>query len=101
MPCLRSRHEVEVFFTQLGVPTQAGKLALKREDALNCELGDLTLRHCGRCGHIWNSSLDLGKLGFDANYNISLYYSATYREYVVRCIERLKSRYRLAGQSRS
>jgi SAM-dependent methyltransferase len=67
--------------------------------ALECERGDLTLRHCRSCSHIWNQSLDPTKLGFDENYNISLYHSPVYRGYVERSIARLNSRYQLRGKT--
>jgi SAM-dependent methyltransferase len=88
-----------LFFSQHGVPTQAGYLAPTRSQALNCELGDITLLHCPSCGHIWNSSFDPNKLGFDPNYDFSQYYSAVYRDYITGSIERLTSRYELSGKT--
>jgi SAM-dependent methyltransferase len=91
--------QTQSFFSQLGVPTQAGYLAPTRSQSLNCELGDITLEHCRICGHVWNSSFDPNKLGFDPNYDFSQYHSATYRDYVRGSIERLKSRYKLTGKT--
>jgi hypothetical protein len=91
--------EVHSFFSQWSVPCGAGYLAPTRSLALQCELGDITLQHCRVCGHIWNSSFDPDKLGFDAEYDFSQYYSAAYRDYITRSIERLKSRYGLAGKT--
>lgn len=92
----RDTHE---FFCQYDVPTQCGYLASTREQALRAPLGDITLRHCKSCSHVWNSSFDPDRLGFDSNYDFSQYYSPTYRAYVERVIERLKSRYGLEGKT--
>jgi hypothetical protein len=86
------------FFCQGNVPTQCGHLALTRQQALEAPVGDITLRHCRACGHVWNSSFDPDKVGFSPDYDLSQYYSPTYRDYVVQAIERLKSRYHLEGK---
>ncbi len=99
-PCpVCASNDNHCFFAQYDVPTQAGRLAATREMALQCELGDLTLRHCPTCSHIWNHSLDPTKLGFDEKYDISLYHSPVYRDYVKQSVERLNSRYHLHGKT--
>ncbi len=45
-------------------------------------VGDITLRHCRACAHIWNSSFDPSKMRFDTEYDFSQYHSPAYREYV-------------------
>jgi SAM-dependent methyltransferase len=91
--------EIHPFFSQQSVPCRAGYLAPTFSLALQCELGDIILQHCRVCGHIWNSSFDPDKLGFDADYDFSQYYSAVYRDYIAGSIERLNSRYGLAGKT--
>ncbi|MGB8477017.1 MAG: class I SAM-dependent methyltransferase [Candidatus Acidiferrum sp.] len=81
------------------MPTQIGYLAPTRLQALNCELGDITLELCRNCGHVWNSSLDPGKIALGPDYDSSEYYSDTYREYVSSSIDRLESRYKLTGKT--
>jgi SAM-dependent methyltransferase len=95
--CNSSR--IHRFFSQQGVPTQAGYLAPTRAQALCCALGDIMLEHCRACGHIWNSAFDPAKLGFDPDYDFSQYHSPLYRDYIGGAIERLKSRYGLAGKT--
>ncbi len=85
-------------FSQHGVPTQAGFLARTRAQALEAAVGDITLQHCRSCSHIWNSSFDPDKVGFDPDYDLSQYHSAAYRDYITGSIERLISRYGLIGK---
>lgn len=87
------------FFTQHDVPTQCGQLAATREQALRAPLGDITLRYCGSCGHVWNSSFDPDRVGFDPDYDLSQYHSPSYRAYVAGAINRLKTRYGLEGKT--
>jgi SAM-dependent methyltransferase len=82
-----------LFFSQRHVPTQCGYLATSRHEAMRCELGDIILRHCASCGHVWNSAFDPGKLRFDSEYDFSQYHSEAYRSYVQNSIQRLKTRY--------
>jgi branched-chain amino acid aminotransferase len=97
-PVCESR-QTHLFFSQHGVPAQVGYLAPTHAQALECVLGDITLQHCRSCAHVWNSSFDPGKLGFDPNYDFSQYYSPAYRDYIAGSIERLKSRYNLTGKT--
>jgi SAM-dependent methyltransferase len=91
--------QTHLFFSQYGVPTQAGYLAPDRGQALRCQLGDITLQHCRACAHVWNSSFDPARLAFDQHYDFSQYYSARYRDYVTGSLERLQSRYGLLGKT--
>ncbi len=94
-----SGSDTNEFFCQYKVPTQCGYLAPTREQALNAPVGDITLRHCRTCSHVWNSAFDPDRLGFNSDYDFSQYYSPTYRGYVESVIERLKSRYDLNGKT--
>lgn len=87
------------FFSQHDVPVQCGYLAPSRDEALNSPLGNITLHHCRACGHVWNSSFDPEKMGFDPAYDFSQYHSPSYRAYVAEAIKRLTGRYNLAGKT--
>jgi 2-polyprenyl-3-methyl-5-hydroxy-6-metoxy-1,4-benzoquinol methylase len=87
------------FFSQKGVPIQCGRLASNREEALRAPTGDIELCHCRTCSHVWNASFDPAKIGFDPEYDLSLYHSQRYRDYVAGAIERLKTRYHLEGKT--
>ncbi|MBL8201074.1 MAG: methyltransferase domain-containing protein [Chromatiales bacterium] len=81
------------------MPTQCGCLAPTRELALAAPRGDITLRHCTECGHIWNSSFDPALVGFDASYDLSQFYSPSYRRYAASSIDRLMRRYELRSRT--
>lgn len=87
------------FFAQHQVPVQCGYLAATREEALRSPLGDITLHHCPACGHVWNSSFDPDRMGFDPAYDFSQYHSPSYRAYVEGAIQRLIQRYQLKGKT--
>lgn len=97
-PVCTSR-DTALFFSQHAVPIQCGYLARSRLEALQAPLGDIDLHHCRTCGHVWNDSFDPNSIGFDPNYDFSQYHSPAYRAYVKSAIERLKSRYDLAGKT--
>ncbi|MBL8201878.1 MAG: methyltransferase domain-containing protein [Chromatiales bacterium] len=87
------------FFSQHQVPVQCGYLAPTRDAALHSPLGDITLHHCPGCGHVWNSSFDPDRMGFDPAYDFSQYHSPSYRAYVEGAIQRLIRRYDLGGKT--
>jgi SAM-dependent methyltransferase len=94
--CKSSSHRA--FFEMRGVPVSEGFLSDSREEAVRVDLVDIVYHFCRGCGHIWNTAYDPGKLRFDPNYDISMFHSASYRAYVDGAIERLKTRYNLAGR---
>jgi hypothetical protein len=91
--------ECEPFFRIDQTPVQEGFLWPTREQAIACECGTISLCHCAGCGHVWNSSFDPGLLRFDPSYDINLYHSASYRDYVHAAMGRLRDRYQLAGKT--
>lgn len=95
--CLSST--TRAFFEMRNVPVREGYLAPTRAEAIASDLGDIVLRSCSDCGHIWNDAFDPDKLKFDPQYDVSMFHSASYRAYIDDAIERLKSRYGLAGKS--
>jgi SAM-dependent methyltransferase len=95
--CLAS--PTRAFFEMRDVPVREGYLARDRNEALNCLLGNIVLHFCPSCGHIWNDEFDSARLEFDPQYDVSMFHSAAYRAYIDAAIERLKSRYGLAGKA--
>ena len=95
--CLSS--STRTFFEMRDVPVREGYLARDRNEAINCDMGDIVLCFCSSCGHIWNSEFDPDKLKLDTQYDVSLFHSASYRAYIDDTIERLKSRYDIAGKA--
>lgn len=87
-----------MFFEMRSVPVREGYLAPTPAQAIACDLGDIILCCCRSCGHIWNDAFDPEKLAFDPQYDVSMFLSASYRAYIDQAIERLKSRYHLAGK---
>lgn len=86
------------FFEMGGVPVSEGFLGSTRDEAVSVDLVDIVYHYCHTCGHTWNAAYDPDKLQFDPNYDISMFHSASYRAYVDDAIERLKTRYHLAGK---
>lgn len=86
------------FFEQRNVPVREGYLSPTRHAAIDCELGDIILRFCEECTHVWNDAFDPDKLKFDPEYDVSMFHSASYRTYINQAIDRLKKRYGLESK---
>ena len=72
---------LEVFFSMKRVPVIINILSSSKEEALGRPRGDIDLGFCGSCGHIYNTSFNLDLLDYSGEYDNSLHFSATFREF--------------------
>jgi 2-polyprenyl-3-methyl-5-hydroxy-6-metoxy-1,4-benzoquinol methylase len=63
------------------VPIYCNVLHETRDEALSAPKGDIDLRFCRRCGHLFNAAFDPGRVAYSGEYENSLHYSGRFREY--------------------
>ncbi len=83
----------------LDVPIHCNLLWDTREDALAAPRGDVRLRFCRDCGHIFNIAFDPGRLEYSHQYENSLHFSARFRQYAEGLARALIERYALHGKT--
>ncbi len=83
----------------LKVPVYCNVLYDTREEALNAAKGDLKLRYCPNCDHIFNSSFDSSLIDYNASYDNSLHFSPHFQKYADNLARDLASRYELDGKN--
>lgn len=93
-PVCESR-QTDAFFELTNVPVSDGYLPRSRAEALSSPVGDIHLQFCRTCGHVWNRLFDPAKLQFDEHYDISLFHSQSYRQFVDSLVKRLVDTYDL------
>ncbi len=64
------------------VPTLPNQLCSTVEEGLGVERGDITLRCCLDCSHMFNSSFDPARLAYDATYENSLHFSEVFQSWI-------------------
>lgn len=84
-------------FSLPDVPTLPNQLCATVEEGLAVERGDITLRCCLDCTHMFNSSFDPGRLEYDATYENSLHFSDVFQSWVTERAGTLVSDHDLAG----
>lgn len=77
------------FIRILDVPIFCNVLWETRDQALSAPRGNIFLHYCRVCGHVYNDAFDPGQVAYCPQYENSLYYSPTFREYMVGLAERL------------
>lgn len=78
---------LENFFSIKQVPVIINILSNTREEALSRPRGDIDLGFCGNCGHIYNTSFDLGLLDYSGEYDNALHFSSTFRDFASRLVD--------------
>lgn len=73
--------ELEIFFSAKQVPVIINILSNSKEEAMSRPRGDIDLGFCDHCGHIYNTSFDLGLLDYSGEYDNSLHFSTTFRSF--------------------
>jgi SAM-dependent methyltransferase len=89
----------ESFFSLAGVAVNEGYLAPTPDGARGVTRGDIELVHCNACGHVWNRRFDPDLLRFDPAYDISMFHSQAYRDYIDASLARLIRTYNLSGKT--
>lgn len=80
-----------------GVPVLCNVLHADRDAARAAAAGDLDLRFCESCGHLWNAAFAPDRVTYDAEYENSLHYSARFQAFARALAADLAARHGLAG----
>ncbi len=89
---------MDVFFRRDNVPVQPNTLLSTRKQALQCPKGTIELAFCPACESITNWKAKDGPPDYSLNYENSLHFSPSYREYARGQAADLVERYRLQGK---
>ena len=85
----------EVFFEVPQVPVNVGALARSVIEAREARCGAICLTACDACGLIQNRLFDVALVDFKPGYEVSLFHSPVFRQYIRGVAARLISRYDL------
>lgn len=88
---------LERLVTLADLPTLPNAVCESAVEAQGMPRGELALELCTACGHLFNSSFDPACLNYDARYENSLHFSATFQEWITSHAHDLVGRYHLAG----
>ncbi|MGM0434987.1 MAG: class I SAM-dependent methyltransferase [Pseudomonadota bacterium] len=80
------------------IPVHCNILWETREQALAAPQGDMELRFCRACGHLFNAAFDPALVEYMHAYENSLHYSPRFRRYATSVVERLIERYAIRGR---
>lgn len=89
---------VWTFAEMKGVPVHSNVLAAARAQALQVPTGDLEMRCCKECGHVYNAAFRPERMTYTADYENSLFVSPTYRAYAEALVADLIERFGLRGK---
>lgn len=81
------------------VPVYCNLLHASREAALNAAKGDIDLRFCHGCGHLFNAAFEPGRVDYSSEYENSLHFSGRFREYAQTLAEHLVERHGLRDKT--
>lgn len=82
-----------------GVPVHCNLLLQDREAALLAPRGDIRLRFCESCGHLFNSAFDPGLVDYSADYENPLHFSPLFLDYARGLARGLVDRHGLRGRN--
>jgi hypothetical protein len=88
-------HRPHVFFEVPSVPASVGTLARSADAARDARCGAIRLAACDACGLIQNQLFDPGMAGFEPGYEVSLFHTPVFRQYIQGVCDRLIDRYDL------
>ena len=94
-----SSEDVWTFVEINGVPVHANVLLSSRDEALRAPKGDLELQCCGDCGHVFNAAFEPEKIEYTSDYENSLFFSKTYRDYAASIATTLIEQFGLNGKT--
>ena len=80
------------------VPIYCNVLHVSRNAALNAARGDLALRFCPTCGHLFNAAFDPSLVEYQGDYENSLHFSLRFQAYATELAASLVARHDLHGK---
>ncbi|MCM2375136.1 class I SAM-dependent methyltransferase [Aporhodopirellula aestuarii] len=87
--------ELSPFFQVDSVAANVGTLPQTREQALQAPSGSIDLVICRGCGLIHNRRFDVSQVGFEPGYEVSLFHTKVFREFIQGVCEQLIRRHDL------
>jgi hypothetical protein len=81
-----------------GLPAFSNVLWHTRQDALNAPRGDIRLKFCLDCGHLFNASFEPSLADYAQDYDNSLHFSERFQAYASALADHLIERYQLRGK---
>ena len=81
------------------IPVNTNTLLINRDLALKSPLGDIDLRFCKECTHLFNGAFESKKVVYGSGYENCLFYSSRFRNYVEEQIGQLVNQYSLMGKT--
>ncbi|QDV44017.1 hypothetical protein Enr13x_38780 [Stieleria neptunia] len=88
----------KLFYRNPQIPASVGTLPHSRDAARQMPCGQIELVACDRCGLIQNRVYDVDRVGFVPGYEVSLFHTPTFRQYIQGVCDRLIRRYGLHGK---
>lgn len=81
------------------IPVHCNILWSTREQAVSAPRGDMLLRFCTECGHLFNAAFDPAKMEYDEAYENSLHFSPRFQQYADSLVDGLVERHDLHGKT--
>ena len=81
------------------VPVHSNVLLISHSEALSVPRGDLEMKCCRDCGHVYNGAFSSEDTKYCSDYENSLFFSETYRTYASSLAAELIERFDLHGRS--
>jgi hypothetical protein len=81
------------------VPVYCNVLHGSRGEALSAPRGDIDLRFCNGCGHLFNAAFDPERVDYSVDYENSLHYSERFQKYAQSLAEHLIETHGLHGKT--
>jgi SAM-dependent methyltransferase len=90
---------MRVFFRREDVPVEDMAFWPTREQAIECQKGNIELGYCTQCECIANLGIGQDSVGYDTEYENSLHFSASFECYAMSLAADLVERYRLHNKT--
>ena len=93
--CNSTVHEI---LNITGVPIFCNVLWHSQEEARLAPKGDINLKYCNRCNHVFNSAFDPNQINYNEEYENSLHFSPQFQEYAFSLAKKLIEKYHLRNK---
>ncbi len=82
-----------------GVPICCNVLWETRAEAEQAPVGEIQLKYCANCGHVFNAAFDPGLISYTEDYENSLHFSARFQAYADWLAKHLVETYDIRGRT--
>lgn len=89
---------LQSFFQVETAAANVGSLPASTQTALQAARGSIDLAICHQCGLIHNRRFDVSRVGFEPGYEVSLFHTRVFREFIRGVCDRLIERYALRNR---